>query len=286
MKTRAGSAQYRQVSGDYFRAMQIPLVQGRLIEDRDTPASPHVAVISESLANERWAGRSPIGRWIQFGNMDGDLRGIQIVGVVGDVREIAPEEQPEPIVYASARQRPRQAARADIIVRGPAPAGLAETARQIVRDIDPEVPITARTVSGALDTVMGGRRFMLWLVGAFSMAALVLATLGVYGLVAFSVSQRTREMGIRMALGAEPRSLVWLIVRRGALLALIGSVAGVVAARIASGALQGLLFGVTPGDPLTIAAAVGVVLVASMLASYAPSRRILRQSPGRSLREV
>lgn len=266
--------------------MQIPLVQGRLIEDRDTPASPHVAVISESLANERWAGRSPIGRWIQFGNMDGDLRGIQIVGVVGDVREIAPEEQPEPIVYASARQRPRQAARADIIVRGPAPAGLAETARQIVRDIDPEVPITARTVSGALDTVMGGRRFMLWLVGAFSMAALVLATLGVYGLVAFSVSQRTREMGIRMALGAEPRSLVWLIVRRGALLALIGSVAGVVAARIASGALQGLLFGVTPGDPLTIAAAVGVVLVASMLASYAPSRRILRQSPGRSLREV
>jgi predicted permease len=284
LKPRAGSAQYRQVSGDYFQAMRIPLLRGRLIDDRDTPASPHAAVISRSLAEVQWPDRSPIGRWIQFGNMDGDLRAITIVGVVGDVRESALETPPEPMLYVSARQRPVKAARASIIVRGAAPAALADTARRIVGDVDPEVPVTTRTVSGALDTAVGGRRFTLWLVGAFGVAALLLATLGVYGLMAFSVSQRTREMGIRMALGAEPGSLVWLIVRRGALLTLAGSLAGVLVARGASATLEGLLFGVTAGDPSTIAGAVVVVLAASMLASYAPTRRILRQAPGNALR--
>jgi ABC-type antimicrobial peptide transport system permease subunit len=216
--------------------------------------------------------------------MDGDLRAITIVGVVGDVRESALETPPEPVLYVSARQRPVKAARASIIVRGAAPAALADTARRIVGDVDPEVPVTTRTVSGALDTAMGGRRFTLRLVSAFGVAALVLATLGVYGLVAFSVTQRTREMGIRMALGAEPGSLVWLIVRRGALLTLAGSLAGVLVARGASATLEGLLFGVTAGDPSTIAGAVVVVLAASMLASYAPTRRILRQAPGNALR--
>ncbi|MEX1130142.1 MAG: ABC transporter permease, partial [Vicinamibacterales bacterium] len=279
LKSRAGSAQYRQVSADYFKAMEIPLLQGRLIDDRDTPASPHAAVISQSLAETQWPDRSPIGRWIQFGNMDGDLRAITIVGVVGDVRESTLETPPEPMLYVSARQRPAKAARASIVVRGAAPAALADTARRIVGDIDPEVPVTTTTLSSALDTAVGGRRFTLWLVGAFGVAALMLATLGVYGLMAFSVSQRTRELGIRMALGAEPGSLVWLIVRRGALLTLAGSLAGVLVARGTSATLEGLLFGVTAGDPPTIAGAVVVVLATSMLASYAPTRRILRQAP-------
>lgn len=284
LKSRAGSAQYRQVSADYFKAMEIPLLQGRLIDDRDTPASPHAAVISQSLAETQWPDRSPIGRWIQFGNMDGDLRAITIVGVVGDVRESTLETPPEPMLYVSARQRPAKAARASIVVRGAAPAALADTARRIVGDIDPEVPVTTTTLSSALDTAVGGRRFTLWLVGAFGVAALMLATLGVYGLMAFSVSQRTRELGIRMALGAEPGSLVWLIVRRGALLTLAGSLAGVLVARGTSATLEGLLFGVTAGDPPTIAGAVVVVLATSMLASYAPTRRILRQAPGDALR--
>ncbi|MDQ3419621.1 MAG: ABC transporter permease [Acidobacteriota bacterium] len=286
LKARSGYAQYRQVSADYFTAMQIPLLQGRLIDDRDAPGSPHVAVISQALANTRWPDRNPIGRWIQFGNMDGDLRGIQIVGVVGDVREMTLEASPEPMLYVSARQRPGKAARASIIVRGATPAALADTARRIVRDIDPEVPAATRTVSEALDTAVRERRLTLWLVGAFGVAALVLATLGVYGLVAFTVSNRTRELGIRLALGAEPRSLVWLIVRRGALLTLAGALAGVLAGRLLSGALQGLLFGVTAGDSLTTAATVGVVMAVSMAASYAPTRRILRHSPARTLRDV
>jgi putative ABC transport system permease protein len=286
IKARSGEARFRKVSGDYFQAMNIPLELGRLIDDRDAPNGPHVAVISQSLADAQWPGRDPIGRWIQFGNMDGDLRGIQVVGVVGDVRELSPESQPAPTLYVSARQRPRQAGRVSIIVRGSAPESLVDTARRIVRDVDPEVPATTTTVSAALDVIMGSRRFTLGLAGAFGTAALILAGLGIYGLFAFTVSQRTREMGIRMALGAEPRALVWLIVRRGMVLASIGAAIGVGLSRIGAGTLDGLLYSVTPGDPLTIGATVLTMMVIASLASYAPARRILKQPPGKTLRDI
>lgn len=286
LKAMSGSAEYRQVSGDYFTAMGIPLLEGRDIRDADAPTSAHVAVISRSLAETQWPGRSALGRWIQFGNMDGDLRGIQIVGVVGDVREVSPEAQPKPTVYVSARQRPGKAARSSIIVRGPASVTLADTARRIVRDIDSAIPVTTRTVSAALDTVLGSRRFTLWLVAAFGIAALALAMLGVYGLVAYTVSLRTREMGIRMALGAEPRSLVWLVAKRGAVLAAVGAIAGIAIARLASGVLEGLLYGVTAADPATIIATAAFMLAASTVATYAPARRIFKQSPGKTLRGV
>ena len=286
LKLMSGSAEYRQVSGDYFTAMGIRRLEGRLIEDADSPTSAHVAVISRSLADAQWPGRSAIGRWIQFGNMDGDLRGIRIVGIVGDVREVSPEAQPRPTVYVSARQRPGKAARSSIIVRGPASVGLADTARRIVREVNSDVPVTTRTVSAALDTAVGSRRFTLWLVAAFGIAALALAMLGVYGLVAYTVSLRTREMGIRMALGAEPRSLVWLVAKRGAVLAAVGAIAGIAIARLASGALEGLLYGVTAADPATITAAAAFMLAASTVATYAPARRIVKQTPGKTLRGV
>jgi ABC-type antimicrobial peptide transport system permease subunit len=126
----------------------------------------------------------------------------------------------------------------------------------------------------------------LWLVAAFGGAALGLAMLGVYGLVAYTVSLRTREMGIRMALGAEPRSLVWLVAKRGAVLAAAGAAVGLVIARVSSGALEGLLYGVTAADPLTVGAAAAFLLLASMAATYAPARRILKQTPGRTLRDI
>ena len=285
-KLRSGSAEYRQVSGDYFKAMSIPLLEGRLIEDSDSPTSGQVAVVSRSLADTQWPGRSPLGRWIQFGNMDGDLRPIRIVGVVGDVREVSLEATPQPTMYVSARQRARKASQASIIVRGPASAALAETARRLIRDIDADSPATTATVSATLDNALGSRRFTLWLVAAFGGAALGLAMLGVYGLVAYTVSLRTREMGIRMALGAEPRSLVWLVAKRGAVLAAAGAAVGLVIARVSSGALEGLLYGVTAADPLTVGAAAAFLLLASMAATYAPARRILKQTPGRTLRDI
>lgn len=286
LKARAGSAEYRHVSGEYFQAMGIPLVDGRLIETRDGPDAPHVALVSRSLADVQWPGRSAIGRWIQFGNMDGDLRPIQVVGVVGDVREISPESRPEPMLYVSARQRPAQAGRVWVVVRGPAALSLENAARRLVRDVDPDVPATVTTVSAALDKAFGTRRFILGLVGAFGAAALVLATLGVYGLFAYAVSQRTREMGIRLALGAEPRSLVWLIVQRGVVLTALGAAIGLGIGRMATDAVTGLLFGVTAGDPVTIGAAVLIVAGASVLASYAPARKVLSQPLAATLRDV
>jgi len=286
LKARAGSAEFRLVSGDYFAAMDIPVLKGRAITDEDTPSTTHVAVISRALAEAQWPGRDPIGRWIQFGNMDGDLRGIQIVGVVGDVREGSLEAPPRSIFYVSARQRPAAASQVTVIVRGANHVALAERAQHIVHDLNPEVPVTIRTVGETLDTVLAARRFSLWLVGAFAVSALVLAMLGVYGLVAFMVSQRTREMGIRMALGAQPVSLVWLVVKRGALLAAVGAFAGLALSRAAGSLIDGLLFGVTSGDLATLGVTTLATIVVATMASYAPAQRILRQSPCHTLRDA
>jgi predicted permease len=286
LKTRVGEAEYRHVSGDYFQAMGIPLLDGRLIDDRDGPGAPHVGVVSASLARTQWQDRSALGRWIQFGNMDGDLRAIRVVGVVGDVREGTPESRPEAMVYVSARQRPRPASRVWVVARGPSAGALDDVARRMVREADSEVPATITTVSEAIDRVFGGRRFTLWLVGAFGAVALILATLGVYGLFAYAVSMRTREMGIRLALGADPRALVWLVVRRGVTLTVTGSIVGLSLAVGASDAVASLLYEVSPGDPAMLGSAMVAVVTVSILACYAPARRILKQSPARTLRDV
>ena len=285
LKSRTGSANYRIASAGYFATMGIPLLKGRLIDDRDAPNAPQVAVISQSLADAQWPGRDPLGRFIQFGNMDGDLRGLQIVGVVGDVRELTPEAPPGPTLYASYRQRPGQAGQFTVIVRGPDPSALTDTVRRVIREANPDVPVRMRTVTGAFDAAVGDRRFSLWLISAFGAAALVLATLGVYGLIAFTVSQRTREMGIRMALGAEPVSLVSLIVKRGAVLAGVGAAIGLVLALALTGVVKSLLFSVSAADPVVLATVTAALLIAAMTASYLPARRILRQTPGRTLRD-
>jgi len=286
LKARSGSAEYRHVSADYFQAMGIPLLEGRLIDDGDGPDSPHVAVVSRSLAEAQWPDRSALDRWIQFGNMDGDLRPIRVVGVVGDVREVSPEARPEPMLYVSARQRPRQASRVWIVARGPAAPLLSDAARRIVREIDPDVPATVTTVEEALEAAFVGRRFTLWLVTAFGATALVLATLGVYGLFAYAVSTRRREMGIRLALGAEPGGLVWLVVRRALVLTGVGAIVGIAIARAAASVVARLVYGIAPGDPITIGAAVLAMAAATMTASYLASRPIFRHSAASALRSA
>lgn len=279
IKARQGYAAYRLANADYFTAMGIPLIRGRYLEDGDGPGAPQVAVISESLAKSKWPGQDPIGRYVQFGNMDGDLTGIRIVGIVGDVREVTIEAPAGPALYASIRQRPRQAGSASIVLRGPRPEAIAETARRVVREVAPDVPAEVRTIESALESVTGPRRFNFWLIGAFAVSALVLASVGVYGLVAFSVEQRLREMGIRMALGARPAALAGMIVRRGVVLASIGAAAGLAAALAMTNIVDAMLFGVTATDPAVHATVVAVLIAATAAASYLPARRILRQSP-------
>jgi predicted permease len=285
-KGRTGEAEFRAAGPGYFEAMAIPLLQGRLFDDSDGPGRPHVAVISKSLAERQWPGRDPLGRFIQFGNMDGDLTGLRIVGVVGDVRELSPERVPGPMVYVDARQRPATTSSFSVIVRGPDHRSLAEPVRRIMREVLPDSPYELSTVSAGLDRAVGSRRFNLWLIGAFAVAALGLAMLGIYGLVAYAVAQRSREMGIRVALGAEPSSLVRLVLGRTAWLALAGSAVGLVLALAAAGAIRSMLFGVTAADPRVLGSVAVLMLAAALAAGYLPARRILQQAPGRALRDA
>jgi predicted permease len=285
-KSRTGNAEFRAASTGYFEAMGIPLLQGRLFDESDAPGRPHVAVISKSLADTQWPGRDPLGRFLQFGNMDGDLTGLRIVGVVGDVRETSPESAPGPMVYVNARQRPATTSSFSVIVRGPGMTALAEPVRRTMRELLPDSPYEVSSVSDGLDRAVGSRRFNLSLIGAFAAAALALAMLGVYGLVAYAVSQQSREMGIRVALGAEPSSLVRLLLARAAWLTAVVSLAGLVLALLASRAVTGMLFGVTAADPGVLATVGAIMMAAAMGASYLPARRILKQAPARTLRDI
>jgi ABC-type antimicrobial peptide transport system permease subunit len=259
-------------------------VRGRLFEPGDGPDAPHVAVISESMASARWPDRDPIGRFIQFGNMDGDRRGFRIVGVVSDVREISLENAPAPLFYASARQRPGAASRFTIVVSGTDSPETSQAVQRIVRRLDPQLPVAIATAQSALDRSLSTRRFSLMLLGVFSAAALVLATMGLYGIMSYVASQRTREIGIRIALGADKATLVRVVIGRGATLAAVGILVGLISAWMLSRLVQGMLYGVAASDPIAI---VGVVLLigsAVTVASYLPARRALRVAPIITLR--
>jgi putative ABC transport system permease protein len=281
-KVRIGMADYRIASEGYFAAMGIPLIRGRLFEPSDGPDAPHVAVISESLAKTKWPGQDPLGRFVQFGNMDGDLRGFRIVGVVGDVREISLEAQPGSTFYGYYQQRPTS--RVSVVVKAASPAALTTPARQIVQALDTDVPLQVRTVEDAFDRALAGRRFSLLLIGVFSVCALVLATLGVYGLMAYLVSQRTREIGIRLALGAESTDVVALVVGRGVRLAVVGVAIGSLAALGLTGLLDGMLFGVTATDPIAFVSVMALTLTAVVAATWVPARRALKVAPIVALR--
>jgi predicted permease len=282
LKNRVGFAGYRVASEDYFGAMGIPLVRGRLFDANDGPEAPHVAIISESLAATRWRDQDPIGRYVQFGNMDGDLRGFRIVGVVGDVRELSPETLPGPLFYGYYQQR--MASRYSVVLRTGVSSAVASAAREVVRDVDPDLPVQVRTVEDAFDRAVAGRRFSLTLIGVFSVAALILATLGIYGLIAYLVAERTREIGIRQALGADSSHVLRLVLGTGAQLAVIGMVVGLVAALALTQLLEGMLFGVTPTDPVAFAAVMLVTSSAVLIASYLPARRALRVAPVTAMR--
>ena len=282
LKTRVGFAGYRVASEGYFSTMGIPLVRGRLFDERDGPDAPHVAVVSESLAATKWPNQDPIGRFVQFGNMDGDLRGFRIVGVVGDVREISPETPPGPLFYAYYRQR--MATRFSIVLRTAMAASIAPSARQVARQIDPELPVQIRTIEDAFDRAVEGRRFSLTLIVVFSVTALLLATLGIYGLISYLVAERAREIGIRLALGAESNDVLRLVVGRGVLLALVGLAGGIAAALGLTRLLKGMLFEVTATDPPAFVIVVIATLTSVLAASYLPARRAMRVTPVEAMR--
>jgi putative ABC transport system permease protein len=283
--TRTGYAEFRVASAGYFPAMGIPLLRGRLFEDRDAPDAPHVALISESLAKTRWSGVDPLGKVIQFGNMDGDVTPFTIVGVVGDVHEASLAADPRPTFYAFYRQRPNAVSSINVVIRSTAPATVIGPVQRIVRTLRPDVPPRFRTIETIVASSLADRRFLLVLVGVFGGAALVLATLGVYSVIAFLVTQRTREIGVRVALGARTGDVVRMVLGEGGLLAGIGVLVGAAIGFALTGLLTRFLFGVAATDPLSFVGVALLLMGVALVASYVPARRAARVEPMRVLRE-
>ncbi len=281
---RLGTADYCAASPGYFRTLGIPVVRGRVFDEHDGPDAPHVAVINESLARSRWRGVNPIGRTIEFGNMDGDLRPLTIVGVVGDTREYGPEQPPRPTLYVNLLQRPRFSVTVVMESDGDRPAVIA-AARGALRQAAPEVPPRFRTFEQIYSAALGGRYFNLALLAAFAGTALVLAVAGIYGVMAYSVTRRRREIGVRVALGASPGSVRRLILGQGLATTAEGAACGVLGALGLSRTLESLLFGVTPTDPLTFAGVIAILGSAAALACYVPARRATRTDPVEAMRQ-
>jgi putative ABC transport system permease protein len=284
--SQTGDALYCVAGEAYFRTMGIPLVRGRMFGEQDDWNSPHVAVISQTLARQRWPNQDPIGQTIEFGNMDGNLKPFTIIGIAGDVRARGLNLPASAIIYVDYRQRGMNAnSSPTILMRSAAPTGeIVSAARGIFHDLAPDVPVKFSTFADEMGGWLADRRFLLFLVGLFAAAALALAAVGIYGVVAFSATRRTQEMGIRMALGAQRADVLRLIVGEGAQLAVLGVAIGIAASFVITRLLSSLLFGVSATDPITFAGVAVLLTFVALLASYIPARRAVRLDPSTALR--
>jgi len=283
--TRTGSADYCVASEGYFHALGIPLLRGRLFRDTDTMNSPHVALISQTLAREKWPNQNPLGQTLEFGNMDGDMRLLTVVGIVGDVHVENLESKPPAIIYVDVQQRPQAAWQFTVVMRTSLPpATLIPAARKILRDLAPNVPPSFSTFTKVFADSLKARRFNLTLVGVFAATALLLAMAGIYGVMAYSVAQRTREFGVRMALGAEVADVLRLVLRQGLAIVAVGVAVGILGSFALTRIMATLLFGVSATDPLTFAGVTIALALVALAASYIPARRATKVDPTVALR--
>jgi putative ABC transport system permease protein len=282
-KERLGNADFGVATDGYFQVLGIPLIRGRIFDEHDGPDSPHVAVISQSLARDRWPNQDPIGHTIEFGNMDGDPRLLTIVGIVGDIHDYGLDAPPRPTVYVNLFQRPRSAITLTMLSDADT-RSVTSAARGILKDLDAEIPTRFRTFSQVYSASLGSRRFNVILIGFFGITALLLATAGVFGVMAYSVSRRTREIGVRLALGASPGDVLRMILGQGLRTIFIGMAIGIAGSLALTRAFASLLFGVTATDPLTFVGVTVLLLGAGLLACYLPARRAMRVDPIITLR--
>jgi putative ABC transport system permease protein len=276
-------ADYTVLGADYFRTMNIGLLRGRVFTEHDTVNSPQVMVVSNAFVRQYFPNEEPIGRRIVFDGNDKTAR--EIVGVVADVRRNGLDVNVQPEMYVSHVQKPER--RLNVVIRTEAEDALqlAQAARAEVKAFDPNQIIwRTQTLDQLLSTSVAPRRFNMLLLGIFAGVALVLAAVGLYGVMSYSVSWRTREIGIRMALGARRADVLRLVVRQGMTMTLIGLALGLVGAFSISRVLRGLLHGVSPTDPLTFVAVSIVLLVVALLACLVPARRATRVDPIIALR--
>ena len=281
---RQGSADYRRATAGYFEAMKIPLLRGRTFDATDNPNAPNAAVVSRSLVQKYWPNEDPIGQRIQFGNMDGDLRLLHIVGVVGDVHDYGIDEAPVPTVYANALQRVPTSSWT-VVARAQADAAaVSPVMREAVRSLDSQLPLKFRTLDQVYSSSLDQRRFSLVIFGFFGTAALLLAAMGIYGVTSYTVAQRTQEIGIRIALGAQMRDVLGLMLRKAMALVLVGAVIGLAGAYAITRVMSNLLFGVTPTDLTTFVLVPAILLLVALVACLIPARRATKVDPLVALR--
>ncbi len=279
-----GYAEYRVASAGYFSAIGIPLVRGRLFDDRDGADAPHAALISAALARSVWPDRDPIGQRLQYGNMDGDMRALTVIGIVGDVHDYGLDRDVRGTVYLDIEQRPRAASNFSVVVRGDqaSEALIAELRAELARS-EPDLPVAVHTLPQLYASSLDNRRFSLGLFGLFAAVALGLALSGVYGLMAYAVGERRAEFSLRMALGSTQGRVLRFVLAQGLRLTSIGIGLGCAAALAASRLIQSLLFGVSVTDPLTYLGVAALLLVASLAACGVPAWRAARSDPRSSL---
>ena len=292
----------QQASPDFFRALGIPLVAGRAFDERDIDGAPPVMIVSDSLAKRFWPDQDPLGHRIKWGNKEFGSPWMTVVGVVGDVRLRGLDTPPRPTIYVPHLQLSEpikmragmtlrdlmtdDARSIQLVLRSESGmSGLAKAVRSAVWAVDPDQPVTReKTMEQVLSDTMVVQRFSTWLLAIFAGIALALAAAGIYGVISYSVSQRTHEIGIRMALGAEQRDVMKLVVGQGMVPALIGLGIGVAAAIGLTRFMTSLLFNVSVTDPLTFGVIGSLLLMVAVAACYLPARRAAKVDPMIALR--
>ena len=278
------NADQRFVGGDYFHAMGIPVISGRLFNEHDTRTNPRVVVVDAFMAQQLWPGADAVGKRIRLGGSDSNSPWMTVIGVVGRIKQDALETDSRIAMYLAHTQFPARAM--NVVLKTTAdPALLTTPVLSEIRQMDSDLPVyNVRTMKQRVDESLARRRFAMLLLTLFAGLGLGLATVGVYGVTAYLVSQGTREIGIRIALGATPRGILILIVRHGMTLAVLGVGLGLAGALGVARFMRRLLFQIDTVDPATFIAVALLLTCIALVASVVPARRAARIDPILSLR--
>jgi putative ABC transport system permease protein len=270
---------FRQVNREYFAAMRIPFLRGRNFTEQEVRAGANLVIISDLLAQQVFPNEEPLGKRLilAIGNQP-----FEIIGIVGDIRHRALEFNPLPAMYLPNYGRPWT----NVVIRTKGdPTSLTAAVRKEVRALDPDQPIAAvKTMDDWVNTAVSGPRYRTTLLTLFAVVALVLASTGIYGVMSYSVAQRTHEIGVRMALGARQRDVLKLVVRQGMTLVVVGVAIGLLGAVGLTRVLATLLFGVTAKDPITFVVVASLLTLVALVACYLPARRATKVDPLEALR--
>jgi putative ABC transport system permease protein len=278
----SGNAAYLVTTPDYFRTLKIPLMSGRAFSDQDTDKTPKVVIVNETLARQLWPGESPVGKRITIWRDENFLR--EIVGVVGETKPALDSER-SPQMYVPFAQDSSWGSMSLVVRANGDPTGLAGAVRSEIRTLDKAIPVfNVRTMNEVVATSVAPQRASMLLLSAFASVALLLAMIGIYGVTAYYVTQRTQEIGIRMALGAQMTDVMKLVLKSGMGLALLGVGLGLVGAFALTRLMTTLLFAVKPTDGVTFIAVSLCLLITALIACYLPARRATKVDPLVALR--